>query len=220
MRQIRQTSSCRAWRSPGAIPRKRLRASAFSLIELLIVMTIVLVMAFLYWQTNIPGGRDRKRSGCEVNLQKVYLAMQLYAADNGTKYPAQPGAKHSEDPLGRLIPRYTSDTRVFICPATSLSAPALDRPLSKSRISYAYYMGFGRSEELSRDPLLSDAQVNAELKPAGAVVFSTTGKPPGNNHGNKGGNLLFSDGSVEWLRVMPAGSEATNRSIVLLNPNT
>ena len=44
---------------------------------------------------------------------------------------------------------------------------------------------------------MSDRQVNTLPKKAGDYAFSTTGKPPGNNHHKYGGNFLFGDGHME-----------------------
>ena len=65
---------------------------------------------------------------------------------------------------------------------------------------------------------MSDSQVDTQSKAAGQLVFSSTGKPPGNNHDKSGGNVLFSDGRVERTPPNAAFSLVLTQGVVLLNP--
>ena len=67
-------------------------------------------------------------------------------------------------------------------------------------------------------PILSDEQVNTNAKTHGQLVFSADGKPPANNHGNKGGNLLFTDGHVENSPPQAITPLEVRPGEVLLNP--
>ena len=84
--------------------------------------------------------RDQKRL-CADNLQKIYLAMQIYANDFGGKLPQNTNAVTSEAVLDELVPKYTADTSIFICPGGRDSEIPSGEPLDKHKISYAYYMG-------------------------------------------------------------------------------
>jgi len=74
----------------------------------------------------------------------------------------------------------------------------------------------------ARDPeqaiLMSDRQVDGLPKEAGQIVFSQTGKPPGSNHKQNGGNFLFCDGHVESSTVRAPFSLVLTQGVVLLNP--
>ena len=191
------------------------RNAAFSLIELLVVLALLIILTTLYWNHG-PSKRDRDLASCRQNLEKVYLAMQIYAHDNGDKYPVTTNAVTSEDALAPLVPHYTSDTSIFICPATSDSQLPAGKSFRDWKISYAYYMG-RRSTDTDK-VLMSDEQVNTLSKGTGAAVFSETGKAPGNNHGKGGGNFMMEDGSV----VASAGNAPfpliLTPPVVLLNP--
>ena len=190
-------------------------AGGFSLLEMLVVISIILVLTALYWG---PNRSDRQRAlkiSCQKNLQKVYIAMGIYANDNGGYFPRAAGAHTSEEALDLLVPRYTSDTSMFICPGSDDSMPGPGQPLRRSRISYAYYMG---RSQATNQALMSDRQVNTEGKAAGEAAFSTTGKPPGNNHGKYGGNFLFTDGHVESTPARVPFSVELGKGEVLLNP--
>lgn len=195
-------------------------ATGFSLIELLIVVAILAVLSALFYGS-LTGKRARsQRQLCGDNLQKIYLALQIYANDDGGKLPEIPAAQTSETPLNLLVPKYTADTSIFICPAGRDSQIPAGEPLTQNKISYAYYMGFHLAVNENAAPfvLLSDRQINTDPKRAGDLVFSPDGKSPGNNHGKSGGNFLFSDGSVQSSGPRLTFSLAEPTNVVLLNP--
>ncbi len=166
----------------------------FSLLELLLVVAILALLTTLYWSPN-SGSRQRAlQAACQRNLQKLGVGLQIYAVDNGGRFPVLSNATRSGQALENLIPRYTSDSALFVCPGSGESARASGTSLANARISYSYYMGRGSTN--AADLALSDAQVNTEGKAAGELAFSPDGKGPGNNHGKSGGNLLSCDGHV------------------------
>lgn len=115
-----------------------------------------------------------------------------------------------------LVPRYTVDTTPFICPGSKDSKLPSGEPFADRKISYAYFMG-RRSADGSA-LLMSDKQVNVRPKIAGEAIFSTTGKPPGNNHHKYGGNYLFVDGHTEMSSAMTPFEVGWTQGVVLLNP--
>lgn len=190
------------------------RRPGFSLVELLLVLAIVVVLFTLYWG---PGSGSRQRAlnaACQRNLQKLQIAMAIYANDSAGLFPVVRGAKTSGAALKPLVPRYNSDTTLFICPAGKDSVSS--EPLDRQRISYAYYMG--RSVTNAQQVLMTDRQVNTSSKPAGQQVFSTDGKPPGNNHGKTGGNLLFCDGHIAFSSPSTSTGLPLSGGELLLNP--
>jgi prepilin-type N-terminal cleavage/methylation domain-containing protein/prepilin-type processing-associated H-X9-DG protein len=190
--------------------------AAFSLIELLLVMALLVLLVTLYWS---PAGGSRQRAlqtACQRNLEKLNIALEIFANENGDRFPVVPPARTSGEALDVLVPRYTSDTALFICPASKDSAPAAGESLQKKKISYAYYMG--RSKTNAQQVLLTDAQVDTLPKGAGEFVFSGDGKPPGNNHAKNGGNLMFCDGHVQSSPPRAAVPLPVAAGEVLLNP--
>lgn len=186
----------------------------FSLVELLLVMALLVLVFTLYWG---PGSGSRERAlnaACQRNLQKLHIAMSIYANDNGGAFPRVAGAKTSAQALKALVPRYNSDVSLFFCPAGKDSAAGSE--LGNQRISYSYYMG--RTLTNAQQVLMTDAQIDALPKAAGQKVFSTDGKPPGNNHGKSGGNLLFCDGHVLFSSPSTSSGLPLNTGEVLLNP--
>ncbi|MCX6928658.1 MAG: type II secretion system protein [Verrucomicrobia bacterium] len=203
-------------RRPSAGPSS---AAGFSLIELVAVGAILLLLFVLYWGPSTSGNRQRQaQKDCQTHLQKIHMAMTIYANDHAGKFPEQAGARSSEEALDALVPRYTVDTAVFICPGSKDAPLPAGESFRQRKISYAYYMG--RSAADSQQVLMSDQQVNTLPKAAGGYAFSTTGKPPGNNHDKLGGNLLFCDGRAESTPARLPFSLLFTQGVVLLNPSS
>ena len=190
--------------------------AGFSLIELLVAVAIILILTSLYWGPNNANRQQALKRACQKNLEKIFVSMEIYANDHGGKFPETKGARTSEEALDMLVPRYTSDTSPFICPGSKDALLPGGESFRTRKISYAYYMG--RSLTNTQQVLMSDQQVDTQPKVAGQATFSSTGKPPGNNHRQFGGNLLFCDGHTELSRVEAPFALGLNSGEVLLNP--
>ena len=128
--------------------------AGFSMIEVLVVLALILILTMLYWGGRGSGRHRQQQKVCQKNLQKIFLAMEIYARDYAGKFPFLPGAIASEEALDLLVPRYTVDTGSFICPGSAASPPPGGEPLSRHKISYAYYMGRRASD--ASEALMSD----------------------------------------------------------------
>src|SRR6185436_16280343 len=115
--------------------------SGFSLLELLVVIALIIVLTTLYWGSNSGTRQKTMQAACEDNLKKIYIAMEIFSNDHDLKFPELSGARTSAEALDTLVPRYTSDTSIFICPASKDPAPTSGQSLRQQRISYSYYMG-------------------------------------------------------------------------------
>jgi prepilin-type N-terminal cleavage/methylation domain-containing protein/prepilin-type processing-associated H-X9-DG protein len=207
---------CATNRSREIHPVRRLYRAAFSLIELLVVVAVLAILVALLWGSNWSGHSPRLIQECEANLQKIHVSLEIYARDHAEQFPVTPGARTSEEALAALVPKYTADTSIFICPAGKDSPLPAGGSIQDRTISYAYYMG--RRLTAAAEVLMSDRQVDSQSKTAGQPVFSSTGKPPGNNHQKSGGNLLFCDGNVAASPADASVSLVLTPDVVLLNP--
>ena len=188
----------------------------FSLIELLATALIIMILVTLYWGGNSASRQKSRQTVCRQNLQKIYIGMEIFANEHGRKYPEKPGAQTSAEALDVLVPRYTADTATFTCPGSKDSPPPGGKSIADRRISYAYYMG--RSSGDAQEALMTDRQVNNKSKSLNQPLFSSTGKPPGNNHREYGGNILFCDGHAEVSPPNSVFSLVLTQGVVLLNP--
>src|SRR5580700_5746274 len=91
--------------------------SAFSLLELLLVLAILLILTVLGTRNVTTSTRKRELTACSANLQKIYLALSFYRNDHGT-YPMLSDAQSSAEALSVLVPKSTTETEIFICPAS------------------------------------------------------------------------------------------------------
>ena len=188
----------------------------FSLVELLITLALIVVISSLYFGSSSPGHQRNAQKTCHANLQKIFLALEIYANDHKGTFPALTNAATSEAPLALLVPRYTADTTVFICPGSKDAPLKPGEPLNRHKISYAYYMG--RPAGDAGAALMSDAQVSTNAKTLGEPIFSANGVAPGNNHHTFGGNILFGDGHVDLTPPQLAFSLTITQGVILLNP--
>ena len=193
------------------------KADGFSLIELLCTVAIIVILYSLYFTSGSGHYQARQKALCRQNLEHIYVALKMFAADNNGSFPVATNATTSEAPLSLLVPRYTSVTGIFICPGSKDRQLPEAQPFARRKISYAYCMG--RTINDGADQLLmSDALVDAHPKQSGQMIFSTDGKKPGNNHHRFGGNLMFCDGQIQSSPARAATSIAIPAGATLLNP--
>jgi prepilin-type processing-associated H-X9-DG protein len=190
--------------------------TGFSLIELLVVLALMIILITMMWGFGSESRQHAAQRACRQNLEKIFVALNIYGNDFPGRLPAITNAETSEAPLSLLVPRYTVDTSIFICPGGKDSALPSGVPFASRKISYAYYMGQRLGD--ARQPLMSDWQINTQSKRAGDFAFSANGKPPGNNHHKYGGNFLFADGHAELSPPQIPFSLVTTQGVVLLNP--
>jgi prepilin-type N-terminal cleavage/methylation domain-containing protein/prepilin-type processing-associated H-X9-DG protein len=189
----------------------------FSLIELLACVAILAILYVALYASWSQSHQNRQKLACQRNLQMIHLALRIYADDHGGKFPFVAEAASAETPLSRLVPVYTADTAIFICPGGKRPALPAAQPFADRRICYAYYMGH-HVADASDQPLVSDAQVNDAAKLRHQLVFSPDGKPPGHNHNKYGGNVLFCDGRIESIGAHAKRDLDRPAHVRLLNP--
>ena len=211
--KIPKTPAFCFWHRTGNLPP---RAGAFSIIELLITLALILILFTMLYGFGSRSHQQTQKRACQKNLLNIFIALDIYSRDHEGAFPALASAQTSDQPLALLVPRYTVDTKPFICPGSKDSSLPPGQPLTGRRISYAYFMGWQITN--SQAVLMTDEQVDCAPKTAGRAVFSTTGKPPGNNHYKYGGNYLFVDGHAEMSSSTAPFPLAWPGGIVLLNP--
>ena len=185
------------------------RKSGFSLVELLFAMLIAVSLYAVAVGPTKAYVEKQKLQRCAENLRKLHLTLSLYANEHDGEYPNVAGARSADEVLSLLVPKYTTDTSLFVCPAAGTAA--------SGHFDYAYAMGL-RKDAADDVPLLSDAQANSDPKSRGTKIFADTESGPGSNHGKAGGNLIFADGHVETIGSVAPRDFAMQPGSKLLNP--
>jgi prepilin-type N-terminal cleavage/methylation domain-containing protein/prepilin-type processing-associated H-X9-DG protein len=91
------------------------RRRAFTLIELLAVIAVILLLVGFLVPALRKGKSLGMRSGCGSNLQQMETAFRLFMSDNAGQYIRYDGA--STVYIDNLQPYYSQIQRVAICPA-------------------------------------------------------------------------------------------------------
>ena len=166
----------------------------FSLIELLVTLVLMIILSnnALGLRVGQPPARAKKslRGKSLENLPgdgNLCQRLRRKIPGNNQRADGRGGA-------GCAGAALLADTGIFICPGSRDSSLPAGESFRRRRISYAYYMGWQLTN--ATGTLMSDRQVDTLPKNEGDFVFSTTGKPPGNNHHKYGGNFLFCDGRI------------------------
>ena len=183
----------------------------FTLVELLVVIGIIAVLIALLFPVFSRAREQAHRTKCLSNLRSLGQAMFIYANNHKDRLPNGNGPAVYEDPdaANWVMVNFADevkDGRVFHCPSDrnedqpDTIENALQNEPRSARISYEFYSLFWPSKE---GPKL------AKLKGRAPIAWDLDGGPRDpkldgtgdENHGSKGGNVLFSDGHAEWKDV-------------------
>ena len=197
--------------------RYRYPLSAFTLVELLVVIAIIALLAALA----IPAiGGAIKRSNaakCMANLKQIGVAYRNYAQDNNRLIPSTAsggGPSWGQALITSFQPTGWSSNTLLKCPSDS-------RPIN------SYYRSYGQNIILSPNtnaesaPIFSTIPEQSKTFLVMEVVKSPAAHPswggnynPTNRHGTNC-NVLFVDGHVEALTAA-----AITNAISTLNSDT
>ncbi len=87
------------------------RARGFTLVEILMVISIIAVMAAILFPVFARAREQARATTCVTNLCNIALALRMYGADHAGLLPPR------EDDLGPLYPKYLDAEQVFRCPS-------------------------------------------------------------------------------------------------------
>ncbi|HMP74987.1 MAG TPA: type II secretion system protein [Kiritimatiellia bacterium] len=210
-----------------ANPHKRTIAG-FTLLELLAVMGIIITLLFMSIRSIGSALEQARMTRCGANLKHLGHALLMYASDHQTSLPAFITNNITWDSV--LLPYLQQNTQIFLCPSDRLlaSGAQTNAPrtyaanggqnyLAGKRYPFGDFNGrpplpldllesrSGRTILLGERP--GDSAGNRGF--VGAFPFCTLDQLPGSVHRRgEGGNYLFADGSVQFLRVAHAALSA------------
>lgn len=193
----------------------------FTIWELLLILVIIVIIAAVVWPIFTPARDSSSKNFCPSNEKQLGLAIFQYAQDNDSLMPNISDAPASLNTWRVMLEPYTQTKGIFQCSARRDHAPGPDGyprsyaanysgnynggPLDKGNGAFA---GPG-SKPLSMNGFKAPAQLIALCEVAGsntpefniddAVRFGPNKHLLWAAH-KGGGNYLFADGHVRWLR--------------------
>lgn len=203
------------------------RQSAFTLVEILIVLVIIAQLAAILLPTLSRVRETARRASCASNLRQMGFAITLYSQDNDDYLPHKSTERLSFTQscawADRVLP-YTKDSTVFVCPSTK-NLPYVPGCVADSTIEHDDYDGFVSYDGAYNMNRLTFAAASFPFE-ASCTHPSTTISVLDGNGGTlqqfnndmttregladagmvnprhlSGYNVLFLDGHVKWMNI-------------------
>lgn len=180
--------------------KRRCLRGGFTLVEILVVMTIMAILAGMLLPA-LTGGRKRSDQAiCTSNMRQLCMFINQYARDKDV-YPegaTWAGLSSVED---GALGRYVKEPKIYVCPADTDLKDALKRHSSQRLTSYSYNSWFDRkpfstSVDMSRAVFLMEPNVGG----GGTMQksFQGSGAPRLTDRHNGGGLIAFGDAHVDF----------------------
>jgi prepilin-type N-terminal cleavage/methylation domain-containing protein len=192
------------------------RVSAFTLVELLVVVAIIAILAALLLPVLSQGPSRAKRMECVNNLKEIGLAFHMFMHDHSGKFPMQVSGNdggslefvHSGYRVKgdfyfsfrhfQALSKDLAATKHLVCPADLTRFPAETFAALKNE-NLSYFVGVSASFANPDSVLAGDRNVVNDESWTPTILRSRSGTEirwTESLHRFKG-NLLFSDGRVE-----------------------
>jgi prepilin-type N-terminal cleavage/methylation domain-containing protein/prepilin-type processing-associated H-X9-DG protein len=182
---------------------KRSLLRGFTLVELLVVIGIIALLIGMLMPTLARAREQANRIACLANLRTLGQAMILYANGFKDRLPNSnpPNTAYDYDASNYVLVSFARDyvrgPGSFHCPSDESSVPqridTADYTLPDSaRCSYDFYSVFWMPE-------FGPRLVKIKQAPLAWDLDGGSNKPTNQqNHGVKGGNVVFTDGHAQW----------------------
>jgi prepilin-type N-terminal cleavage/methylation domain-containing protein len=205
--------------------------SAFTLIELLIVIAIIAILASFALPAFLGVQERAKQTKDLSNGKQIVLALRQFALDNNGSFPqtvpaaAYPGsttlATVSNQALWWLFPTYLTDEFIFAVPGSLWNVPGPNGvmdpagsatqtdTLGAGENGYAYTLGLNDTSDAGF-PLLEDGMVTAAAAP---WPYTTDKTVKGGVWGGKKAIVIFVDGSGSTMTCNDFAAGATSPTV-------
>jgi prepilin-type processing-associated H-X9-DG protein len=190
------------------------KIKAFTVLELLIVILVVIVFAglFLPYSFDDRGRTKAIRINCVCNLKQVGLAFRLWSDDNNSMYPMQYYTNQSgvllfadatnEFRYFQAMSNELSTPKILVCPADKrIAATNFTTDFSGARVSY--FVALEANEMFPNRLLSGDRNITNGRSPRNGILEANTNQNIGwtSELHNGFGNVGLADGSVQQFTI-------------------
>ena len=184
-------------------PRRRPTRScrpAFTIIELLVVISVILILAALIMPAVMQAQRSALVASCKSNVRQIVQGLHMYAQASGQFMPCKKAGSASHDDLSPLFPHYVGNLAVFRCPASQYDHPKTPKDVQKKtsaggELSYEYPGEYVLSRARRVDPQFAVLAYDDDGR--GVNVQTDV-----DAHSPEGGNMSYIDGRVDWVKAV------------------
>jgi type II secretory pathway pseudopilin PulG len=207
--------------------------TAFTLVELLVIIATLLVVAFL-WFPSLTGARKRAiEKNCSNNLKEVGLAFRIWTSVGGGSYST--GASTNDGGTKELVAsglafvhflamsNELQTPSLLVCPADKAKTVATNFVAGFSDRNVNYFVGADARDTNPQMFLSGDRNLATRGQPNQPGLFVLTTNTPlswTKAIHNSCGNILLSDGAVVFFTSEPLTlaarwqGEPTNRLVI------
>ena len=212
--------------------KKIITSSAFTLIELLIVIAVIAILASFALPAFLGVQERAKQTKDLSNGKQIVLALRQFALDNNGAFPqtapaaAYPGTpltstSVSNDALWWLFPTYLTDEFIFAVPGSIWNVPGPDGVMDAAGLGvrtntlklgengYAYTLGLNDTSDAGF-PILEDGMISGATPP---WTYSTDKTVKGGVWGGKKAVVIFVDGSGSVMTCNDLLAGATSPTV-------
>lgn len=213
----------------------RRNAAAMTLIEAILVVAVVVILVGLLLPALHKARTSPRRNKCVTNLRQVGLVFRMWAGDNNGKYPMQVSVTNGGTleliPSKLVFPHFQvmsnelSTPEMLHCPEDSERTNVTTFYFGLHDWNISYFIGVDAETNRPLTILAGDRNLAVDGVPVkdGLLPLWTNSvvgwSKPRPDH-NKGGNILFADGSVYQLTIpalqkaLRSTGSATNRLVI------
>lgn len=160
----------------------------------LIVATPLVLVLLLSPRTHHP--ERSRRAHCANNLKQIGLGIAQYYDDNTNQMPRMDSVQHL---AADIAPYIGYSPRLFVCPSDKTIRPATDIS-NVTASSYAIVTNAVWQSEAMMPMLLDKFHAH------GLTILTGTNTWSRNSAHKDGGNVLWSDGHVNWNKSLDVGT--------------